>query len=1019
MRTLLLHLSDIHMSEKALGFAGRAEKIADAALSRLNSFDECHIVLTGDSANWGLKEEFAIAQSFINAVSIRIEERSGKRPIVAVCPGNHDCNLQGDQSVREALLKFAVSSQGPVTPEIVGQISSALSEYFEFQAAISPSTRPLNGWHSLLETSGIRYVILNSAVTSVLREQAGSLIMPSPRVSTQDGDGRRTVYLMHHPYNWIQQDNARELAQHAAASADLFLMGHEHVNWAQAVSELYDGSSITYLKGHVLRDTENPSNSAFQTILVDSNDGYLVSSFRWLEGRYEYWEDRSFLEPAKWPKPEGARKLSLSDDAYRELNSAGANFTHRRKAQLSLPDIFVWPSIREASAEGLPTSTGGAELSEISAERLVADYESFSEIIVIRGGEQSGKTALAKTLTIGLARRGVYPILIAASNVSSWRTRSLNDRLDATIDSMYGKSRRDDFRQLPAENKVLIIDDFDLSQVTKGYFDGLRALRAHFGKIILMLDSYPGLEVALNEFLRDECFVDAEIFDIASAGAASRLKLIEKWISIGDPDLDIDGAKVVAAKLSKVVDETLGRNLIPAVPVFILIILQRAELAQDLDTVVKSGSQGFLYEALIIQAISTKVRAANVVTCLSYLSAFAQELMRSGADHMAQVKFDSFHVKHCDRYALDLPVAKLQDQLIDAGVLEDRAGLVAFKYPFHNYYFTARALSQIDSWLLLEPEVDGLIASIHTERNANILLFLAHIKRNVQIAEKLIGKAEEMFKSFERSDLFGKNPILDQFSATTVRAILREGARDQQLAENERDLLTAEQSQQELTSMAEARLKSRLNDALAMNGAFKTLQVLGQILRNHAGEIERQEKLRMATACTELGFRVLSFMVSTVAQSGQEIIEFRAAQIRAEKPQLNEAEVAEQMENYLPIFASNLCVGTLIKIANAVGSEDLAPTLDDALGGSSTGRLLRIITKLEHFSDFPKKQLLDFHDDELRGAGFLPNNVLRRFIVRRLYLYPSREELRRDVLEKFKIRALPFKFLTQHKAGGD
>ncbi|KOB11687.1 hypothetical protein AE928_06305, partial [Xanthomonas arboricola] len=211
------------------------------------------------------------------------------------------------------------------------------------------------------------------------------------------------------------------------------------------------------------------------------------------------------------------------------------------------------------------------------------------------------------------------------------------------ISTAYGKSCRDDYRQLDASRKVLIIDDFDLSQVTKGYFEGLRALKSHFGKIILFLDSYPGLEVALNEFLLDESFVDSEVFDILDASPGNRLSLIEKWIAIGAQDPDQEEQKVMAAKLSKVVDETLGRNLIPTSPVFILIVLQRAESAQDLDTVVKSGSQGFLYESLIVQALSTKVKAASVVTCLAYLSQFAHELMVLKLDAMPQVKFEAFH----------------------------------------------------------------------------------------------------------------------------------------------------------------------------------------------------------------------------------------------------------------------------------------------------------------------------------------------------------------------------------------
>lgn len=828
--------------------------------------------------------------------------------------------------------------------------------------------------------------------------------------------GQRTVFLMHHPYNWLQQDNARQLAQYAASHADLFLMGHEHVSWAYTTKELYEGSAITYFKAHVLNDTFDQANSAFQTITLDSNSGYIARSYRWAGGRFELWGEKSMDDFLPWPAHDGSRKLSFQDDYYRELNSVGTNFTHRRKSQLTLPDIFVWPSLRRA-VSSTKMQNGSLELNEVDSEDLVSRSNEFSDFIVVRGGEQSGKTALSKALASSFSRKGIHPLLMDASHVSSWREKSLNERLDAAISAAYGKGSRDDYRQLAPSRKVLIIDDFDLSQVSKGYFDGLRALRPHFGRVVLFLGSYPGLEVALSEFLSDESFVDAEIFDILDAGPGNRLSLIEKWIAIGHPDPECDEQKVMAARLSKVVDETLGRNLIPTSPVFILIVLQRAELAQDLDTVVKSGSQGFLYESLIIQALSAKVKAASVVTCLAYLSHFASELMSTGSDEMSQTLFDGFHVSHCNRYALNVPIARLQEQLVDAGILEQSGGVVSFKYPFHNYYFTARALSQIDSWLLLEPEIDRLVESIHTERNANILLFIAHIKRNAQIAEKLIVKALGMFPDRGEADLFGSHDLIDRYDSTTVRAILREGSRSAQLEENQRDLLTAEESERELTALAEARLKEKINDALSMNAAFKTLQVLGQILRNHAGEIERVEKLRIASTCSQLGLKVLDFMLSTVAAHGHELLEFRAAQLRAEFPKMNALEFAEEMEKFLPSFASNLCMGAIIKIANAIGAEDLAPTLDESLKGTPTNRFLRIVTHLEHFAEFPKKQLIDFQEDDLAGAGFLPNNVLRRFIVRRLYLFPAREELKRDVLDRFKIKALPFKFLEQHRAG--
>lgn len=1025
MSSLIIHLSDIHFSKESINFANRAEKISEAALSTIASIQDIHIVVSGDLVNWGLDEEFDVGVDFIERIRASIKERSGIKAEVLFSSGNHDCNFSGDQSVRDLLVNTVRNDPQKLTDGIAKQFSGVLKRFYQAQKKFCESIIQNNEWVSTAIVGSeckIRYVLLNSSLMSLKKEGHGKLFMPTVIPISEDaGSWHKTIYVMHHPFNWFNPENARELAQHAASVADLFLMGHEHMIWAQSTKELYENNSITYLKGHVLRDPENADNSAFQVIQVDNKLGFALRTYRWDGESYVMWLEKSREDYIEWPSQSESRSLTFSKEYYGEITSAGASFTHRKKEIITLPDIFVWPSLRP---ENSSVSAKGDVVSydDISAEKLINEYEKLPGLLIIRGNEQSGKTALSKMISLNLQRRGFYPLLLSATHVSSWRERSINERIDSIIDSAYGKSQRSNYRQLHPGKKVLIIDDFDLLQTVGGRSEGLKALKQHFGKIIIFLDYYPGIEVALNEYLTDECFVDSKVYEIQEMKSSERLELIEKWLSIGSENQGHDGLGVTAAKLSKVVDETLGRNLIPSSPVFVLIILQRAELAQDIDTIVKSGSHGFLYESLILQALSSKVKALNVVASLAYLTSFSKELMERGTDYLSQVEYEEFHVNHCKRYALIAPINHLQTQLISADIIEGYGEKIRFKYPFHNYYFTARSLSQIRDWLLLEPEIDRLVSAIHTERNANVLLFLAHLERNPRIAEKIIEKSDQMFSSSEEADIYSPNTPLSSYGSSAIRTMLLEGPRGIQFRDRESDLVDAELSQNELAAMAEERLKGRLQEALSMNAAFKTLQVLGQILRNHAGEIDANEKKRIAEKCTALGLKVLGFLFDMVSQHGGEMISFRAAQMRAknldlpENRRMNDVEIAKKLEDYLPSFISSITIGTFIKIANAIGAEDLTPTLNETLDKSPTKKLIKIITQLEHFSDFPKKDVLDFQEDHLSNSRlFLPNVIIRRFIIRRFYLFPVRDELKRDVLAKFQIRALPFKFLEQKK----
>lgn len=1017
MSVLIVHVTDIHLTVSSQAFLPRAERIVEAALSPVMTYNDVHIVVSGDLANTGQPAEFEVVKDFLGRMAAEVHRRTGLDAKILVCAGNHDCDFTGDQSLRNLTIDSIRKDSSKLTPQIAQTLATPLTAFRALQVELTPDVVQEDPWLSVWSTSSpteLQYVLLNSSVLSVKSEDPGKLYVPVPKDQSYQSD-RRTIYVMHHPFNWLQPDNARELAQHASAAADLFMLGHEHELHAQTTRELYEDHAVTYLKGHVLRETRTDANSAFQTVLLDSEKGFLSRSYRWSESKYEPWAEKSLQDFTPWPSPNGSRKLGLTPEAYKDLSSTGANYTHRRKETITLPDIFVWPNLRPEKTSGVTTDMLAAE--EVSAESIIDDYSLLPSIVVIRGGEHSGKSALARMAALSLARKGIFPILLTASGVSSWREKSLNERIDGVVDQMYGRSKRDEYKQLSPEKKVLIIDDFDLSQVTKGYFDGLRALQQTFGKIFLMLDFYPGLEVPLAEFLHDECFIKAAVLDLLNSNYAHRLDLIERWMAVGAEDQREEERKLISARLAKVVDETLGRNLIPSVPVFVLIILQRVETTQDLDTVVKSGSQGFLYESMIRQALTTRVRVFGVVTSLAYLTALAAHLKNIGQESLSQTEFEAFHVFHCEKYAIDASLRPTQAQLVAADILEERNEVVKFKYPFHNYYFTARALQQIDSWLLLEPEVDSLISAIHTERNANILLFLAHLERNPRIADKILAKADAMFQSYEKADFFQSLGILDEYGSKEIRQIILEGPRQFQLVEHSKDLLAAEASQRELTEVAAQRLRNRLDDALAMNAGFKTLQVLGQILRNHAGEIEREEKRRIAQSCADLGLRIMGFLFATTQDSAAEMIAFRAAQLRAEGKKKTEFDIASEMDSYLPQFVTSIAVGTLIKIANAIGAEDLAPTLNDVLGRGHTSKLLKLTTQLEHFADFPEKELLQFDENVLSHEGYLPNAVMRRFIVRRFYLFPAREELKRAVLARFKIAARPFQFLEQRPVG--
>lgn len=1025
MSCLIIHITDAHIIGTDAIVRGRAKVIAASAASEVMTVDAMHLVFSGDMVQSGRADEYAVLSIFVDELVAGLRQVRDVPVFYVNSPGNHDCDFTGDQSVREMVLRSALIDPASVTEGVANSLRGPQLNYQNHVSkyASGESIRLSASCETFrLEGSiSIRYLIFNSALFSRRDEQQGKLFVQIPPKESVPSDSDRVVCVMHHPLGWLMPDNARELAQFASSVGDIFLFGHEHEYGGSQVRELYSNASVTYLHGHLLNSYKNIIDSGFQTIEIERDLGFRVRVYKLDGTSYKKMEDAGFVQ---WPSSKRVRGLGFTDDFYSWLIDAGANFTHRKKAQITLPDIYVWPELRPGvQVKRVDARTLRLAVSDSYAD-LVESYSLLPPVVVIKGGEQAGKTSLAKQLCLERNKRGDYALYVNSENLSKWDPERLSAKLDGFIEQEYGRRSLDEYKQVPSGQKLLVIDNFDLQRMTEGGLQGLKALKASYGRIFLVLEGFPGLDIALNEFLRDEGFVDSAIYELLPLSYGKRQELIEEWLSIGaEPGSSRYDLEILAARMAKVVDEALGRNFIPATPLFVLIILQRSELEHDLNTVVKSGAHGFLYELLINQALSKHVNLCSLDTSVAYLSHLAYEMFLGGGEDVSETQYEALHVSYTQKFDLDLPLTRLFAQMQSAGILVSEDGRTRFKFPYHFYYFLAKEFGRLP-WKDLEPIVLELSKMIHTEYAANVLLFLAHFSRNPRIATILLEIASETLKGYKEIDIFHHEAKYSGYSIPQIRQVLIESndqIRNKLINDGASDESLSDEAQQDVERAAQERLKAKLDDALAMNRAFKILQVLGQLLRNMAGSIPKEQKRDIARACVDLGLRVLGFLSSLVEDNSEELLAFRAQQIRIEHTKVKkdgttyvtetDAEIAEMLAPYLSTMFANLTMGTFVKISNAIGSEELTPTLAAVLSGTKTDRLLLLATELEHFADFPEKNVRKFKQEQIEEKHVLPYSILRRFVVRRFHLFPARKELKEGIAKDFALNTQPFRVL--------
>ena len=107
MPYLILHLSDIHItaSPENNPMLGRADSIAAAASSISADPTPIFVVFSGDVVFSGKKEEFALFEKFVHELLTAINLRLPNSPTYTfIVPGNHDCDFESHDSLREMVL---------------------------------------------------------------------------------------------------------------------------------------------------------------------------------------------------------------------------------------------------------------------------------------------------------------------------------------------------------------------------------------------------------------------------------------------------------------------------------------------------------------------------------------------------------------------------------------------------------------------------------------------------------------------------------------------------------------------------------------------------------------------------------------------------------------------------------------------------------------------------------------------------------------------------------------------------
>lgn len=965
MRILVVHLSDMHLKASGNAVTGRVSQIAAAINSRRGDAARVMLIFSGDIAFSGTSDEYSVALDFITNLT---EEVPGD-PAIVVVPGNHDCDFNADSLAREMLITSFRQDPTQVDASVIHTCTSIQDNFFAFRDTLAASSLTSDGklyYEHVIELGEARLVIrcYNTAWVSQRKENPGTLIFPGNALDNMS-TAHFAISVFHHPYNWHVPD--KHFKRTVERRSDLVLTGHEHEHDRQVSYRPEHLKATTYIEGSALQRSDDADESAFNVMLVDTDEAkYKFYHFEWHTNLYsptssdEAWEPLP-LEAGKSDivfNTQGEFKSWLSDPGFPNLVKAD-------RQQRRFQDIFLYPELIEWFTD--PSLKRKRQV--IKSDDLFDALQKRDEVF-IGAPPRAGRTSLAKQLFVDYLDIGLVPVYLDAV---TGRLRPGDDLPNALINCVreqYGDATVEPYRQLHLSRRVILVDNIDRAKentaTLKAFLSQLRGLAAH---IVVFGDEARGTISDLAPPLETSPGLH-RTFHIRPLSTELRERFAQRWFELtsGAETNEEDQTKRLE-EIARTFHNIIGRNYVPAFPIFVISILQAVEERANID--MRASTHGYFYELLIRLALAGDTTTADYGIRLAFLTHVAYEMFQQGTNEFLESELRASFDRYQGRHKVGrLTYEPLIDVLVSRNMLVRSADSVRFKYPYLYYYFVANKLRDNITEPEMQKHISQLTTNLLDEQASDILMFLVHLSNDESLLQRLLDAASAIYTEYHPATLNSKadDPNLEvayEEKPVTEARLERAKAQDRQLEREDGD--GGSQPSNETSRI--------------FGSALHAIRLLGQVLRNFPGQLEADWKIKLTKACYELGLRCISFAIDALDKSHDSLIKDIIAQLRQAYPNASEEKINLQAKMFMP-FLKVLASFYLLKlVTTSLAAPELEPIFDEAFGQERTAAIKLLDGSLQMYlkNGFPagliKRLVRDFKGQQL------PLSTLRLFAI--------------------------------------
>ncbi|EKD26248.1 MAG: hypothetical protein ACD_79C01299G0003 [uncultured bacterium] len=590
---------------------------------------------------------------------------------------------------------------------------------------------------------------------------------------------------------------------------------------------------------------------------------------------------------------------------------------HSKKTDVCLDDIFISPELKKYN-----------ELKEyekkITFEKLIEEFSNCSKLL-IAGENQSGKTTLCKKLFIELRKKNYVPIFV--TDKSNQYLGVMGNRIQTAFNEQYENVS---FSDINRNRLIPIIDNFHFAKNKEKH---IQELSSYCHQILIVDDIF-----SLN--FKDETLTKSfNRYTIKQLSPSLRNELIRKWINLDENKSNNENEiyKDIDSK-TDYVNATLGKyfsnGIMPAYPFFILSVISTYEtFAKPLNQEITS--QGYCYQALIYLYLRKQgVKNDDIGTYINFLSVLAYHFFHENKRELSLDEFESFINEYLKKYNLPVKLEILLQNLQKTKILIlDSCNNYCFYYPYLYYFFVAKYLAEhLDQNKIV---IEQIINNLHNDENAYIAIFISHHSNNFYVLDEIILNSLCLFDKYIPATLT-KNELkfFDEKLDIIVNAVLPPNQATPEMERSRRlkdqDLIE-EVHDKDSASVKTTTIDDNNDDAVArdLRRSIKTVEVMGSIIKNRAGSLEKDKLESIFEEAMNIHLRILTsfFDIIKDEKSQDDLVNYITSRLNLiieDKPKRPNLEQLRKISRDI-FWNTNFLVvyGIINKIIDSLGSDKL------------------------------------------------------------------------------------------------